>query len=63
MNIEFGGITASGNYTDNPMRSRLVEQFDFEFGNRPGMNLFMSEEAQHAAALERGEGENLFMQG
>lgn len=61
MNIEFGGITASGNYTDNPMRSRLVEKFDFEFGNQT--NLFMTEEALHKSLLEMGKGEKLFMQG
>ena len=61
--MNFGAITAAGRYTNNPITSSIVQQFNIEFGDRPGMNLFMSEDAQHAAALERGEGEKLFTQG
>ena len=60
MNIHFGSITAAG-YSSSPMNRKI--QYDFEFGDRSGINIFMPEDAQHAAALERGEGEKLFTTG
>ena len=63
LSTDFGAITAAGRYTTPPLSSQVIEQFDYVYGDRTGINLFMSEEAQRAAALERGDAENLFITG
>ena len=61
--MNFGSVTASGRYSSNPISSNILQQFNYEFGDRPGMNFFRSEEAMHADAISEGNGKNIFTLG